>query len=166
MTGMGEFNSDDWKLYGGANGDLLQEDSCHTPHLPGLLLPVFMYCSADPGLCRRPSNTHRQVWLSLLWAAMLLSLCLGAHKVFLCALQESLVGMGLDLNMIAPLLPSYCGFSFVLGRGIFFSWVPTSSCQWLFSGVLTGEDKCTFFYSAIFQTWYCTGNSTQYSVIT
>ena len=108
MTGMGEFNSDDWKLYGGANGDLLQEDSCHTPHLPGLLLPVFTYCSADPGLCRRPSNTHRQVWLSLLWAAMLLSLCLGAHKVFLCALQESLVGMGLDLNMIAPLLPSYC----------------------------------------------------------
>ena len=50
--------------------------------------------------------------------------------------------------------------------GIFFSWVPTSSCQRLFSGVLTGEDKCTFFYSAIFQTWYCTGNSTQYSVIT
>ena len=136
MTGTGEFNSDDRQLYSGANGDL-EEDSCHTPRLPGLLLPVFMYCSADPGLCRRPSNTHRQVWLSLLWAAMLLSLCLGAHKVFLCALQESLVGMGLDLNVIEPLLPSYCGFSFVLGWGVSFfrgfQHHPVNGCLAVFS---------------------------------
>ena len=31
-----------WWLYGGANSDLLQEDLCHTPRLPGLLLPVTL----------------------------------------------------------------------------------------------------------------------------
>ena len=29
--------------------------------------------------------------------------------------------MGFDFIVIAPLLPSHCGFSFVFGRGVFFS---------------------------------------------
>ena len=29
-----------WRLYGGASSDLLQEEWCHMPHLPGLLLPM------------------------------------------------------------------------------------------------------------------------------
>ena len=38
-------------LYGRANGDLLQENLCHTLCLPGLLLPV-------PCPCGRPLLTH------------------------------------------------------------------------------------------------------------
>ena len=40
-----------------------------------------------------------------------------------------LEGTGCDFNAIAPLWPSRCGFSFVLGRGVsFFRCVPASSC--------------------------------------
>ena len=47
---------------------------------------------------------------------------------------------GLILNETAPLLPSYWGFSFVLGcRVSFFLWDPTFSCQWLFSSLLLGR---------------------------
>ena len=62
-------------LYAGANGDLLQEVLCHTPHLPGLLQPEPLsprQATADPCLCRRYSNTQRQVWLSLLWGLWVL----------------------------------------------------------------------------------------------
>ena len=50
-------------LCGGINGDLLQEDLCCTPHLPGLLQPEplsLRQATADPCLHRRPSNTQRQ----------------------------------------------------------------------------------------------------------
>ena len=51
-----------WWLYGGDNGDLLQEDLCHTK----------VCCTQSPCPCGRPllylhrrhSNTQRQVWLS------------------------------------------------------------------------------------------------------
>ena len=64
---------------------------------------------------------------------------------------------GLILNAISPLLPSCWGFSFALGCGVsFFGGIQHSpvdgcsvaSCSF---GVLTGEDECTSFYSAIFQ---------------
>ena len=57
-----------WWLYSGANGDLLQENLCHTPWLQGLLQPEPLsprQATADLCLCRRHSNTQRQVWLSL-----------------------------------------------------------------------------------------------------
>ena len=84
--------------------------------------------AADPQLCRRLSNT------------VLLSLCgtsgswcmerlLGPSK---CLWQV----WGLILNMISPLLPSFWGFSFILGRGVSFWWDPTFSCQRLFSSEL------------------------------
>ena len=44
--------------------------------------------------------------------------------------------MGFDFIVIAPLLQSHCGFSFVFGCGVSFLWVPMSSCQWLFSSSL------------------------------
>ena len=72
-----------WWLYGGASGNLLQEDLCHTPLLPGLLKPVPVdpqQATAVPCLWRRTSNTHRQAWFSLLWLP-LLSLGPGVHKV-------------------------------------------------------------------------------------
>ena len=49
-----------WWVYGGANGDLLQDDLCHTPHLPGLLQPELQslwQVTPDLCLCRRHSNT-------------------------------------------------------------------------------------------------------------
>ena len=52
-------------------------------HLPGLLLPEplsLRQATADPHLLRRPSNTQRQVWLSLL-GSLRLSQGPGAHKV-------------------------------------------------------------------------------------
>ena len=55
------------RLYNGANGDLLQEDLCHTLCLPGLLQPETLspgpcrQVTADTCLCRRRSNTQMQV---------------------------------------------------------------------------------------------------------
>ena len=72
------------QLYGGANGDLLQEDLCHTPCLLGVLQPEPLSPQVTANLCfyRRHSNTQRQVWLSLLWGSPLLSLGPGVHKGF------------------------------------------------------------------------------------
>ena len=60
-----------------------------------------------------------------------------------------------DFIMIVPLLPSCCGFSFVLGHGAYFygrfQYPPVNGCStanWDF-GALTGGDGCTYFYSAI-----------------
>ena len=56
-------------------------------YLPGLLLPVPLFllqATADPHLCSRPSNTNRQVWLSVLWGYCSFCLHSGVHKVFLC----------------------------------------------------------------------------------
>ena len=60
-----------WQLYGGINGDFLQEDLCHTPCLPGLLWPEplsLQQVAADLYLHRRHLNTQRQVWLNILWS--------------------------------------------------------------------------------------------------
>ena len=68
----------------GANGSLLQKVLCHMPHLLGLLqpeLPSPWQVTADPCLCRRHSNTQRQVWLSLLWMSLLHSLGPGVPEV-------------------------------------------------------------------------------------
>ena len=102
---------------------LLQVVVSHTPLLPGLLLPEplpLWEATADLCLCRRPSNTHRQGWLSVLWGHCSFPWVL-VWTSFVCTLQEPL---------IEPLLPSRCGFSFVLGHGVsFLWWVPTSCCQ-------------------------------------
>lgn len=77
---------------------------------------------ADPCLRRRPSNTHRQVWLCLFFGGDHFSFPLVlVHMRSCCALRESLAGTGFDFNAIAPLLPSHCGFSFVLDMGSLFS---------------------------------------------
>ena len=91
--------------------------------LPGLLLPVPLIpqqATADPYFCRRPSNTHREVWLSLLWRSLLLSPESWCTAGFVCALQESLSGMGFDFNMIVTVLLFRCGFSSVFGCGVSF----------------------------------------------
>ena len=62
--------------------------------------------------------------------------------------------MGFDFTMIAPLLPTHCGFSFVWMWGIFFGEFqcppvgdcPAAICD---SGVLARGNESTSFYSAI-----------------
>ena len=54
---------------------------------PGLLLPVppsLQQATAGPQLHRRPSNTGRQVWFSLLWGHCSFPLGLGARRSCLC----------------------------------------------------------------------------------
>ena len=72
---------------------------------------------------------------------------------FLCCPPP--VGMGFDFIVIAPLLLSGCGFSFVFGRGVYFFdgflHCPVhgySAASWDF-GVVSGGDECTSFHSAI-----------------
>ena len=53
-------------------------------HLPGLWRPEFLslqQAKSNLHLCRRPSNTHRQVWLSFLWNHCSFPLGPGEHKV-------------------------------------------------------------------------------------
>ena len=53
--------------------------------LPGLLLPVPLsqwQITGSTCLCKRPSNTHKQVCLILLWGHCSFLLGLGAHKVW------------------------------------------------------------------------------------
>ena len=61
-------------------GNLFQKDLCqHTPGLPALLYS----CQATvyPHLLRRLLNTHRQVWLNLLWVHCSFLPDPGVHKV-------------------------------------------------------------------------------------
>ena len=109
-----------WGLYGGVNGDFLQEGLCHTRVC---WTQSSCPCRADPYLHRRHSRTQRQVWLSLCrfsWYA----------QGFVWDLQASLVGMGLDskCNFTPPILllghllcPWMWGIFFLVGSNILLS---------------------------------------------
>ena len=87
--------------------------------LLGLLLPVTLspvQATADSWLCRRSSDTQRQVWLSC-WNHHSFPVVLVLTR-FVCALQVFLACMVFDFDILAPLLPSPCSFSFVLGCGV------------------------------------------------
>ena len=134
-----------WWIYGGVKDDLLQEGLYHTPVC---CTQSPFPCSRPlltPYLCRRHSNPQRQIWLSLCrvsWYA----------QGFVWVLWAFLVGMAFDLNMTLPLLPSFWGFSFALGCGVYFfggiqhSPINASSAVSCNFGLLTGEDEHTFFY--------------------
>ena len=99
-----------WQLYGGVNGDLLQEGLCHTQ----------VCCIQDPCPCVRPlltytfaGYTQTQFCVSLCgvpgsWCAQVSS------EPCKCLWREC----HLILNMNSPLLPSCWGFSFALGQGV------------------------------------------------
>ena len=72
-------------LSGRANGSLLPEDLC----LPGLLLPVPLIWRQATIDTRWLQNTHKQVWLSLLWAHCSFPLGPGVYKVCLCPSRVS-----------------------------------------------------------------------------
>ena len=135
-----------WWLYGGVNGNLLQEGLCHTQ----------VYCTQSPCPCGRPLLTHTSAGDTQ--TQLCLSLC-GASG-FWCTQglfepSECLWRVwGLILNLISSLLPSSWGFSFAFGCGVsFFGGIqhpPVDSCLagGCNYGVLTG-DECRSFYSAI-----------------
>ena len=95
-----------WQLYGGVNGDLLQEGLCHTQ----------VCCTQSSCPCGRPlltctsaEDTQTQFWLSLCASGMSGSCCIQG----LFELSEHLWWVwGLILNTILPLLLSYWAFSF------------------------------------------------------
>ena len=101
-----------WRLYGGVNGDILQEGFCH----------IQVYCTQSPCPCRSPLQTHTsaghtqtQFWLSLCGVSG--SQC--AQVLF--DPSECLWWVrGLILNAISPLLPPCWGFSFAFGHRIHF----------------------------------------------
>ena len=120
---------------------------------PGLLhpepLPLWP-ATADPYLCKRYSNTQRQVWLSLYGVSGS-----WAHKILFEPSKRLWRVWDLILNAITPLLPSCWGFFFALGRGVSFfggtqhSAVDGCSAVSYNFEVLTGKDECMSFYSAI-----------------
>ena len=94
-----------WQLYGGVNGDLLQEDLCHTH-------------TQSPCPCGRPlptqtatEGTQTQFCFSL-WGP-----CILVHTRFEPS-EHLCWEWGLILNVNLPLLPSCWGSSFALGCGV------------------------------------------------
>ena len=111
-----------WRLYIGVNGDLLQEDLCHSQ----------VCCTQSPCPCSRPLLTHTsagdtqtQFWLSLCgvsgcWCAQgLLESSEHLWRVW-----------DLILNVILRFLSSCSGFSFALGYGVSFFGV-TQHSLWM-----------------------------------
>ena len=98
-----------WWLCGGVNGDVLQEDLCHTQ----------VYCTQSP--CPRSSPLLAHTTSGDTQTQFCLSLCgvFGSLAQGMFEPSEYLwwVG-GLILNAVSPLLPSCWGFSFALGSGI------------------------------------------------
>ena len=137
-----------WRLYGGVNGDLLQEGLCHT-HVYCTQIPCP--CSSPLQTCTSTGDTQTQFWLSLCGVSG--SWCVQG----LFEPSEHLWRVQcLILNVISPLLPSCWGFSFALGHGVSFSGgiqhtpcdgCSVASCNF---GVLTGEDEYEF-YSVILE---------------
>ena len=71
----------------GSNGNFLQKDLGQRTEAPRTVAvsapdPVAAHCC--PHLCWRLPNTHRQVWLSLLWGHCSFLLHPGTHKTLLC----------------------------------------------------------------------------------
>ena len=75
-------------------------------------------------------------------------------QIFVCALQASLEGLRFDCKQDwAPPLPSSWGFSFAIGRWVFFGRIqhsPVDGCSAASRdlGVLAAEDECITFYSS------------------
>ena len=132
-----------------ANGGLLQVDISHTPHLPGLLLPEPLSpweATAELCLCRRPSNTHRQGWLSLFWGHC--SFPGSWHGQVLFVPSKSLQLSPFYHLVVASPLFLDMGYLFFSG----FQQPPVNSfsapsCTF---GVLSGKDEHTSFYSAVY----------------
>ena len=126
------------RLYGGVNGDLLQEGLCHTQDC----------CTQSPCPCSRQLLTCTSTGDTQTLKDRSSSVSVespGAHKVLFESSEHLWQVRGLILNPILPLLPSCWGFSFVLGCGVsFFGGIqhsPVDGCSAVSCnfGVLAGE---------------------------
>ena len=96
LFGLRQPSSGAYRLFGGANGGLWE--ASHQGVLPrtsaaSVLVPVVSH--SHPNLCRRPSNTSRQVWFSLLWGHRSFPLGSDAHTT-LCVPSKSGVSVSLS----------------------------------------------------------------------
>ena len=112
-----------WQLYGGVNGNLLQEGLCHTQ----------VCCTQSPCLCGRPLLTHTSTGDTQTLKGRSGSVSVGSPSVHevLSEPSEHLWWLwDLILNVILPLLQSCWGFSFALGCGVsFFGGIQHSPIQ-------------------------------------
>ena len=134
-------------LYGGVNGNLLQEGLCHTR----------VCCTQSPCPCGRPLLTCTTAGdtQTLKGRSGLVSVgSPGVHNILFEPSKCLWWIWGLILNAALPLLLSYWCF-FALGHELsFFGGIqhsPVGSCSAASCnfGVPTGEDECMSFYSAI-----------------
>ena len=96
-----------WQLYGGVNGDLLQEGVCHTQ-----VCCTQIPCPCGSPLLTRTSSGDAQTPFCLSLCGVSGSWCAqGLFEPSECLWWE----WGLILNSILSLLPSCWGFSFPLG---------------------------------------------------
>ena len=96
-----------WWLYGGVNGDLLQEGLCHTQ----------VYCTQSPCPCGRLLLTHTSTGDTQTLKGRSGSVSVGSpgvHKVLFEPSEHLWWAWGLIRNIILPLLKSCLGFSFAL----------------------------------------------------
>ena len=81
------------------------------------------------------------------------------HKVLYESSEHFWWVWGLILNMTLPLLPSFWGFSFALGCGVYFfggiQHSPVNACSAVSCnfGLLAGEDEHTSFYSTSYSKY-------------
>ena len=130
-----------------------------TLRLPVLQLSVLLVteqATVNPGLHQRAQNTHRQVWLSLLWGHCSFLLVLVHTRFCLCP-ETSLAGMRFDFKhnwapptILVRLLLCPWMWSIFFGGFQHFPIDLCSAASHEFS-VLTGKDKHMSFYSAILE---------------
>ena len=116
-------------------------------------------CTQSPWLCSRPLLTCSSTGDTQTFKGRSASASVGSsgvHKVLFDPSKHLWKVWGLILNAISPLLLSCWGFSFALEHGVSFfggiqhSFVDGCSATSWNLGVLTGEDECTSFSSAVF----------------
>ena len=110
-----------WWLHGGVNGDLLQEDLCHTQDCC-----IQSPCPYGRPLLTRTSTGDIQILKGTSGSVFVGSP--GVHKVLFEPSKRLWCVWDLILNVISPLLPSCWGFSFAPECGLsFFGGIQHSS---------------------------------------
>ena len=113
------FDSSAWWLYGGVNGDLLQEDLCHTLCDPGLLQPVSL--SLWQTTADRASTGDTQIFKGRSGLVSVRPLGPGAHKVLFEPSKRLWQVWGLILKASSsPSYPLVGVFPFALRCGVSF----------------------------------------------
>ena len=146
------------QLYGGANGDLLQEGLYHMLHDPGLLQPASLspwQATTDPCPHRKHSNTQRQSG-----SVSVGSLGPGTHIVLFEPSKNLWWVWGFDSK--SDFTPSTVLLGLLLCPwtwGIFFWWDPYSPIDGCLAvccnfAVFARENEHTSFYSTIL-LWHC-----------